>query len=80
MHIKLCQRLARAFRPSSPVSTLFRGLKGILGYFAGDKHGRDVAWIVRFEVKSSYLSPIMNFSLCKEQQNSQKQEFFVVMV
>jgi hypothetical protein len=27
------------------------------------------------QVKSSYLSPIMHFALCKEQQHSQKQEF-----
>jgi hypothetical protein len=32
------------------------------------------------QVQSSYLSPIMHFALCKEQQHSQKQEFFVIMV
>jgi hypothetical protein len=31
-------------------------------------------------VKSSYYSPIMHFELCKEQQHSQRQELFVMMV
>jgi hypothetical protein len=32
------------------------------------------------QVKSSYKSPLIPFALCKEQQHSQKWEFFVIMV
>jgi hypothetical protein len=32
------------------------------------------------QVKLLITEPIMHFALCKEQQHSQKQEFFVVMV
>jgi hypothetical protein len=42
---------------------------------------RHMAWFKHIqEVKSSYLSPIIYFALCTEQQHSQKQDNFVIMV
>jgi hypothetical protein len=41
---------------------------------------RGCAFSALGQANSTYLSPTMHFLFCKEQQHSQKQDYFVILV